>query len=77
MWEFEDKINPFFMPVCFSCGSREESIGTGESLVENGNEIVFEHDFELIVRVILPVKGFEQSSRVGLRGKEKQIMPAV
>ena len=52
MWEFEDKIDPFFMSVRFSCGSSEQSIGTGESLVENGDEIVFKYDFEFDVPVI-------------------------
>ena len=59
MWESEDKIDPFLMAVRFSCGSSKQSIGTGKSLVENGDEIVFKHDFEFDVLVILPVKGFE------------------
>ena len=77
MREFEDKIDPFLVSVRFSCGSIEESIRTGESLVENGDEIVFEHDFEFDVPVILPVKGFEQSSGVGPSGEGRQLMPAV
>ena len=77
MREFEDKIDPFFVSVCFSCGSIEESIRAGKSLVENRDEIVFEHDFEFVVLIVLPVKGFEQCSRVGLSGKERQLVPTV
>ena len=77
MREFEDKVDPFFVSVYFPCGSIEESIRPGKSLVENRDEIVFEHDFEFDVLVILPVKGFEQSSRVGLRGEKRQLIPTV
>ena len=77
MREFEDKIDPFLVPVRFSGGSIEQSIRTGKSLVKNRDEIVFEHDFEFVVLVVLSVKGFEQSSRVGLRGKERKSIPPV
>ena len=59
MREFKYKIDPFLVPVCFSGGSSEQSICSGESLVEDGDEIVFEHDFEFDVLVVLSVKGFE------------------
>lgn len=59
MREFEHKIDPFFVSVHFFRGSIEQSIDTGESQVENGDEIVFEHDFEFDVLIILSVKGFE------------------
>ena len=65
MREFKHKIDPFLASVRFSCGSIEQGISSWKSLVENGDEIVFEHDFEFDVLVILPVKGFEQRSRVG------------
>ena len=77
MREFEYKINPFLVSVRFSGGSSEQSTHTGKSLVENRDEIIFEHDFELIVLVILPVKGFEQRSRIGLRGKERKLIPTI
>ena len=77
MREFEDKIDPFLVSVCFPCGGSEQSIRSGKSLVKNGDKIVFEHDFEFGVLVVLPVKGFEQSSRVGFRGKEWQLIPTV
>ena len=60
MWEFEDKIDPFFMPVRFSCGSSKQSIGTGKSLVENGDEIVFKHDFEFDVLVYCLLKALSK-----------------
>ena len=71
MRESEHKIDPFLVSVRFSCGSIEQSIRAGKSLIENGDEIVFEHDFEFDALIILPVKGFEQRSRIGLRGKER------
>ena len=77
MREFEDKVDPFFVSVYFPCGSIEESIRPGKSLVENRDEIVFEHDFEFDVLVILPVKGFEQGPGVGPSGEGRQLMPAV
>ena len=77
MREFEYKIDPFFVSVRFFRGSIEQSIDTGESQVENGEEIVFEHDFELDVLVVFSVKSFEQSSRVRSCGKEWQLIPMV
>ena len=77
MRESEYKIDPFLVSVCFSCGSIQESIRTGKSQAENGDEIVFEHDFELDVLVVFSVKSFEQSSRVRSCGKEWQLIPTV
>ena len=77
MRESEDKIDPFLVSVCFPCGGSEQSIRSGKSLVENGDEIVFEHDFEFVILVVLSVKGFKQSPCVGSRGKERQLVPTV
>ena len=65
------------MSVHLSCGSREQSIRSRKSQVEKGDEIVFEHDFEFVILVVLCVKGFKQSPRVGACGKERRFIPAV
>ena len=77
MRESEHKIDPFLVSVRFPCGSIEQSIRAGKSLIENGEEIVFEHDFEFDALIILPVKGFEQGPGVGPSGEGRQLIPAV
>lgn len=62
MREFEDKINPFLVPVRFSGGSSEQSICTGKSLVENGDEIVFEHKLINLAKS----KGFAKDEIIAL-----------
>lgn len=75
---FSTKLIHFSCPSAFLAGGGTElSISFGKSLVENGNETVFEHDFKFVVLVVLSVKGFEQGFRVGLRGKKRQLIPTV
>ena len=65
MREFEDKIDPFLVSVCFPCRGSEQSIRSGKSLVKHGDKIVSEPDFEFGVLVVFPAQELAQTSCVG------------
>ena len=51
------KIHPLLAPVLAN-GAVEEGVGTGETLVEQSYEIVFQRNLVLRVQTVLPVEYF-------------------
>jgi len=70
-----DKIDPFLMAVAFADGRGKQLVHTWKGLVEQRNEVVFEHDFELAVLVVLAAEGFEHEPNVAVGNKLRQLKP--
>ena len=57
--EFLGKIHPFFMPIRISGSTFEQRVDTGKGSIQQGDQIVFEIDFQLYVLIVLAATRFK------------------